>query len=64
MFVFYMSLVDLLYCCPGRALSVTWSLDAKRIFSGSSNGYVKVVFSWKRGYELEIILMFISLCIM
>ena len=27
---------------PGRVLSVTWSNDAERIFSGSSDGYVHV----------------------
>lgn len=37
-------------CSPmllsGRVLSVTWSLDAKRIFSGSSDGYVVLCLSF------------------
>lgn len=30
----------LYYYSPGRVLSVTWSPDAKMIYSGSSDGYV------------------------
>lgn len=33
-------LISFVVCCAGRVLSVTWSPDARRIYSGSSDGYV------------------------
>ena len=35
----YIWLTVLVISCAGRVLSVTWSPDAKMIYSGSSDGY-------------------------